>query len=170
MEFNKEEIINRKKVLNKDFCCIYFLIKNDEIVYVGQSTRGIRRIYEHTDKDFDYYNIIQVERKELDTVETEAIIEFKPFYNKSIPLGSNLYIAKSKINKEYKISPSGLKAIVEKYDIKPQYNNNFKREIISFNIKKGLEDKVLLKKDFVNSTDYEFKKYPKSKKAVGENE
>lgn len=170
MEFDKEEIIKNKKKLNKDFCCIYFLIKNDEIVYVGQSTRGTRRIYEHVDKDFDFYSIIQVKKDELDTKETEAIIKFNPFYNKSIPVKNDLYIIKSKISKEYKISPNGFRAIVERYNIKPQYKNNFEREILRDSIEKGLKEKILIKEDFVYSTGYEFKKYPVSKKVVDINE
>ena len=164
MDFNKEEIIKNKLLLDKDFNCIYFLIKNNEIVYVGQSTRGIRRIYEHTDKEFDYYNIIKVDKEELDLKETEAIIKFNPKYNKSIPIKNNLYILKSKINKEYNISPNGFRAIELKYGIKPKYKKNYKRETIEFCIERGLKEKILVQNDLHYSCGYKIKKYPNSNK------
>lgn len=45
---------------------IYFLIKNKEVVYVGQSTQNVLRPFSHKDKDFDTVKIIyQGEDKNL---------------------------------------------------------------------------------------------------------
>lgn len=43
---------------------VYFLLKDNEVVYVGQTTQGIVRPFSHRDKDFDEIKIIYC-KKEL---------------------------------------------------------------------------------------------------------
>lgn len=80
----KEYVIDIKKWQRP---CIYMLIKrsentnNDVIVYVGQSKRGIERVFEHKDKDFDYIKYIPCSRLKLDEKERELIQKWKPKYN-----------------------------------------------------------------------------------------
>ena len=38
--------------------CVYFLLKDNEVVYVGQTAQGIVRLFSHRDKDFDEIKII----------------------------------------------------------------------------------------------------------------
>jgi len=65
---------------------IYYLFKNGEIVYVGQSVFCEKRIIAHFyNKDFDEYEIKKVEKKCLDKVEIKAIIKYQPKYNKTFP-------------------------------------------------------------------------------------
>lgn len=60
---------------------IYFLIKDDRIVYVGQSTSIMRRIGEHIDKDFDSYSYISCPQEALDLVESIYIFLYRPLLN-----------------------------------------------------------------------------------------
>lgn len=68
---------------------IYFLIKNEEVVYVGQTHNGFYRVYEHTDKDYDIAYYIDYDVDDLDKVEGEYIIKYQPKYNKML---NNSYI------------------------------------------------------------------------------
>lgn len=63
-------------------CFIYFLLKENEVVYVGQTTQGIIRPFAHKDKDFDEVKIIYCEPSELDITEDSYIQKYKPLYNK----------------------------------------------------------------------------------------
>lgn len=61
---------------------IYFLLKNGDVVYVGQTTKGIARPFAHKDKDFDEIKIIYCEKEQLDLFEDTYIQKYKPIYNK----------------------------------------------------------------------------------------
>lgn len=61
---------------------IYFLKKEDEIVYVGQSINIHRRVEQHKDKDFDDYSFIECEKSLLDCTEEFYILKCNPKYNK----------------------------------------------------------------------------------------
>ena len=63
---------------------IYFLINDDEVVYVGQSSRISRRIPEHlTSKKFNRIFLLIVSEN-IDKLEMNYIHKFKPKYNKQI--------------------------------------------------------------------------------------
>ena len=65
---------------------IYFLIKGEEVVYVGQSKKGISRPIHHYDKDFDYFTFISVDKQEkLNELESYYIRKYTPKYNKFLP-------------------------------------------------------------------------------------
>ena len=79
---------------------IYLLIKHNtykrpEVVYVGQSKRGIKRIFEHKNKDFSDIAIIPCEEKDLNKLEQFYIEMYRPKYNKS-----NLKKIENKQNKK----------------------------------------------------------------------
>ena len=63
---------------------IYFLIKDEEVVYVGQTINGYGRINAHTDKDFDYACYIDCPEYDLDNKEGYYIIKYNPKYNKAL--------------------------------------------------------------------------------------
>jgi hypothetical protein len=84
---------------------IYFLKKNDIIVYVGQ-TKAIEankttRPNQHTDKDFDSFEMIQLnDTDDINVAEAFFIMKHKPFYNKALSVSSDIcmlfkYIFKS---------------------------------------------------------------------------
>jgi len=63
---------------------IYFLIKDEKIVYVGQSTNIFSRVGTHKiDKDFDKAVYFECPSTELDDLEYELINILQPKYNKT---------------------------------------------------------------------------------------
>lgn len=67
--------------------CVYFLYKNNRVVYVGQSTAGLSRLQDHRTrkghiKDFDAYSYIACTKEELDELEAFHIRRLQPKYNK----------------------------------------------------------------------------------------
>ena len=63
--------------------CVYFLLYNIEIVYVGQSVNVPARIHQHTlNKDFNRVLYLPVVEENLLKVERFFIEQFQPKYNK----------------------------------------------------------------------------------------
>lgn len=64
-------------------CGIYFLIRDDRIVYVGQSTNALRRVARHIDdgKIFDRFSIAPCKKEELDKLERTYITALYPEEN-----------------------------------------------------------------------------------------
>jgi len=113
----KEEILKRKQILLKQ-CFVYFLVKNDEIVYVGQTTRGIARIYNHYgQKDFDFYSFIECKEEELNDLEASYIIKFNPIYNGTPPPNS-IYTGKFTLKKKLRIDGNAWNFIIKRYKVK----------------------------------------------------
>jgi hypothetical protein len=68
-------------------CFIYFLVNDDNLVYVGKSNNGILgRINSHIkDKDFDSAYYVAISSEELlDEYERKYIVKYKPKYNKQL--------------------------------------------------------------------------------------
>jgi hypothetical protein len=62
--------------------CVYFLIRDNVVVYVGQSITLAARLRQHTDKTFDRVLFLRVPKSQLLTVERKFIVALKPEYNK----------------------------------------------------------------------------------------
>jgi len=80
---SKEDILNKKIKYEREVG-IYFLIKEEEIVYIGQSISISSRICSHSTsrlKDFDSYYFVNCFREELDELETKYIYKFMPRHN-----------------------------------------------------------------------------------------
>jgi hypothetical protein len=61
---------------------IYFLVKKNRVVYVGQSIRPVARIYDHRkDKEFDRVYLLPVPRFCLDQIEGFFIRKLNPVLN-----------------------------------------------------------------------------------------
>jgi len=62
---------------------VYFLLKNDLIVYVGQTICLTARVGEHLKsiKDFNYISFIEVPKRRLLQVESHYIQKLNPAYN-----------------------------------------------------------------------------------------
>lgn len=66
--------------------CIYFLFDNGNVVYVGKTEYGLKRILCHiSDKKFDNVKIKVFNKELLDEKETYYIAKYNPKYNKVIP-------------------------------------------------------------------------------------
>ncbi|MBI2628952.1 hypothetical protein HYW74_02625 [Candidatus Pacearchaeota archaeon] len=62
--------------------CIYFLVKNDEVIYVGQTIELPSRLASHRqDKLYDRVFYLPVPESDLNRVEKEFIITLKPKLN-----------------------------------------------------------------------------------------
>lgn len=76
---------------------IYFLTKNEEVVYVGQSKKGIGRIYYHIcnykKKDFDSCYYIHCNETELNELENYYMIKYSPKYNKRLNNLNTSYVS-----------------------------------------------------------------------------
>ena len=110
-------------------CFIYFLIKDEVVVYVGQTQKGLIRPFAHQyDKEYDEIKIIYCEQKELDMLEDKYIKKYQPIYNKTVNLAMNysLHRARDKIRKMFNNNcfylPE-LKKIIKKLNINIYQNN-----------------------------------------------
>jgi len=65
------------------FCGVYFLVKNRQVVYVGQSKNVFSRITKHTDKDFDSVACVPCLAESLDVLESLYIHLLQPTLNGS---------------------------------------------------------------------------------------
>lgn len=76
---DKQDVIS---IPNYQTTFIYFLLKDNEVVYVGQTKQGIARPFSHKDKVFDEIKILYCEKEQLDVWENRFIQKYKPIYNK----------------------------------------------------------------------------------------
>lgn len=85
----REEIISKARPVDHiDNVGIYVLLREGEIVYVGQSQNIKSRIGTHLAekaKIFDSYYVIYCDSFQLNDLEAEFIIKFDPIYNAAIP-------------------------------------------------------------------------------------
>lgn len=63
---------------------VYFLIKNQSVVYIGQSVNVYNRVQNHTDKDFDKFVYIECDKESLNILESLYIHTLKPILNGNI--------------------------------------------------------------------------------------
>ena len=76
---------------------VYFLKKNDEIVYVGSTNNGFSRPLSHVGfKDFNGIEIIECNPSELLEIESYYICNIKPRYNKHPGIGKYISINEAK--------------------------------------------------------------------------
>lgn len=85
----KEEIhaaVNEAAVKIEKACGVYFLLKENEIVYIGQSINCFSRVSSHTNdatKDFNRVCYVPVNSDELNAIEEILIAIFKPKHNRA---------------------------------------------------------------------------------------
>lgn len=82
--FSREDILQMQIPIidNSNLSVIYFLIHENQIVYVGSSANGLSRIYQHIkDKKFDAYSYIVIPSERRAELENEYIFKFNPKYN-----------------------------------------------------------------------------------------
>lgn len=69
---------------------VYFLIKRDKVVYVGQSNSLFTRISQHDNKEFDRYAFIRCEKSQLDRLESLYIHLLQPPLNGDVDNGGKV--------------------------------------------------------------------------------
>lgn len=102
-EENDKILLNIPKSLCTE-CFIYFLLQENEVVYVGQTTRGICRPLEHIRyKDFSSIKMLSCTEDMLNELESYYIDKYRPKYNKRDWVSNSagayilLYTARNKI-------------------------------------------------------------------------
>lgn len=81
MIFNEEKaILFNNKYYNS---CVYFLLQNNKVVYVGKTSNGKLRINQHKNEEkiFDEIYIIKCKKNELLEKEDYYMMKYKPKYN-----------------------------------------------------------------------------------------
>ncbi len=118
----KIEILEKHSSLPK--IGIYFLFKNNQLVYIGQSIDIELRIRNHyKEKDFDTYSYVLCLIEELNDVEKKYIQKYTPILNKR--LNTNAKKERSKLpylivyNKEIK----RMRKYYSIFDIKKKYQH-----------------------------------------------
>ena len=104
---------------------IYFLYYDDVIVYIWETWLWIKRIFQHTNKEYNKVEIIDAPINETDrkTMEFEYINKYKPKYNMS----NNISML---LKREWYIQVEKIRSILRKnYENSYKYTNNLKREM-----------------------------------------
>lgn len=85
MKFQEVEYIDFS---NLPMTFVYFLMdQENNVVYVGQTREGLSRVYRHyEDKIFHKIFVIPCKEEELDKMESDFIVKYKPIYNKQTHL------------------------------------------------------------------------------------
>lgn len=122
MEFKTYDIPNRIK------SAVYLLINNDEVIYVGQTQNGLKRIMQHNDKDFNKYAFIETPPEELNYYEDLYIMKYQPKYNNlynSLRISVNSCYNKLKYNIKKEMNIHQFKEYIIKNDIKIEKFKNY---------------------------------------------
>jgi excinuclease UvrABC nuclease subunit len=62
-------------------CGVYFIIKDEEVIYIGQSVLLWERVRAHRHMKYDRYFFIECDEKELNYLESKYITQFCPDAN-----------------------------------------------------------------------------------------
>jgi len=82
--------LSKDPYLPKEKIYIYFLIQQDEVVYIGQTINLFSRVDKHRyDKDFNEYRWSVIDRKYADHFEAYLIRKYVPKYNQVFPIPDN---------------------------------------------------------------------------------
>ena len=125
MKFNEEKF---RDLSHLPLIFIYFLIKQEEVVYVGQTTKGLLRVYQHHyNKDFDDIYIIECNSEDLDKYESYYIFKYEPIYNnnpnylRSCSIGNLIKkIKEIKSTSTYNWTQKRIKNMLDKFNISPK--------------------------------------------------
>lgn len=94
----KIKILIKKQSLVSNISCLYFLINDEEIVYIGQSKNLTSRIKQHkNDKKFNSFSFIEF-KENLNEEEAFFILLFNPIYNRAIPQNNKYLLLNEKQN------------------------------------------------------------------------
>ena len=90
--YDERGAIHNTENINLDGRFIYYIIKDDEVIYIGQTTSLTARITNHkTSFDFDEFRVAEVsDSVRLDDIEFMQIIEHRPRHNLGLPTPSFL--------------------------------------------------------------------------------
>ena len=116
-----------EKIKIERLCGIYYLLREDEIVYIGQSTNILFRVATHLNlgvKVFDSYMYELCTPQLLDKLELESIIKHKPLYNVSLPACSE-YTTMNAVRKSHGVNLWTIKRHILKNKIVPVMGGHY---------------------------------------------
>ncbi len=119
----KEVILKTKRTKTESSPTVYFLIKNNEVVYVGRSIQGMARIHTHRNINFNYFNFVYVLEELLRETELRYIIKFTPKYNRIFPK-SNRYKTPTELGTFFNLTWEEVIKICQKHKVKIHTLNN----------------------------------------------
>jgi hypothetical protein len=135
MKFN-EPGKDIKSIPNVSDSLIYFLLDGEDVVYVGQTHHGLRRPFQHFDKDFTEIKFFHCPPEELDYWEDCYIQKYKPIYNKqcNYKMRWGLYRIRNQIRKHKfpRYTMWDLRDVLKELRIVPQRDLYNGKETISF--------------------------------------
>jgi excinuclease UvrABC nuclease subunit len=71
-------------------CGVYFLFKENELIYIGKSTNIYTRLGGHKDKKFDRVTAVECDEANLGAIEYALIAAYQPKLNGGlIPVGKS---------------------------------------------------------------------------------
>ena len=111
-EYDEAEIIAKSQFMPPIVCGVYFLIREQQVIYVGQSVDVFARVVYHArerTKIFDRYTVVGCQADELDKLEAHYIGRFNPPLNAVVPT-NEAYKSLAQIKKAYDVSALVLKA------------------------------------------------------------
>jgi predicted GIY-YIG superfamily endonuclease len=76
-----KEFILSSAVPFRQQCGIYFLIRDNKIIYIGQSVNIPARIVNHTKKNYTHIFCLECDESELDILERKYLQKFHPELN-----------------------------------------------------------------------------------------
>lgn len=122
------EILEKKiSVETKKKGFIYFLIRENEIVYVGQTTLSPEaRIQAHVynGKKFDSYTFVECPIEELTFYEASYIVKFSPILNGNMPVNDH-YKSLSQLKKLLNVDAWTIRRAIRKQKIIPVYQDYY---------------------------------------------
>lgn len=113
-------------------CGVYFLLDDDEIVYVGQSTDIEARIsvhYNQKKKRFNRYTYLSCSAEYLNDIEAHYIVHLAPKYNVKLPENSRWATVKD-IKNRYGIAVPKIRKYITEHGIE-HVNQYYKWEDFS---------------------------------------
>lgn len=118
---------------------IYFLYKDGELLYIGQTRLGLKRVFSHIEIDFNEYSFMEFDVELIDEKESEYITSMMP-----------------KLNKQARACPLTIKSIVKKLKEKYKRKRIFKRHIENI----AFENNILIVNSFgldsfINKREYD---------------
>ena len=116
-EINK----NKTYVTEPNASGIYFLLKENKVVYVGQTINNVYSwigTHRQQGKDFDSYYFVECPIDSLDTLEAYYTLVFDPIYNFQIT-SAKRYMTKDKLKKEFGVTKHVINKIIHTSGLKP---------------------------------------------------
>ncbi|MFP3391772.1 hypothetical protein [Brevibacillus sp. SIMBA_040] len=100
---------------------LYFLLKGDEVTYVGSCSKSTPNLFSHNDKDFDCYYMLSVEQDvDLNVLLAEYIIKLVPKHNGNLQ-SNEKYMSKSQIKKKFNMSGYDINKVIKEKKINTVY-------------------------------------------------